>query len=120
MKNLASFSEEKSAWVVEKGQYGIWVGDSSVNLEISGVLEVAEDTVIETVRHILPLQEKLEELTCPEEIRMGQEKAWKEAAAAKGLQLISFLPHREEARTYEEHEAARAARELMADSWQRS
>lgn len=46
VKNLASYSPEASAWIVEKGQYGIWVGTSSVSLELSGVLEVVEDTVI--------------------------------------------------------------------------
>ncbi len=112
VKNLASFSEEKSAWIMEKGQYGIWTGNSSVSLEISGILEVAEDTVIEHVKHILPLQEKLEELVCPDEIRLAQEKEWKETAKAKGLQPVSFRPAKEEAKRYEEHEAGKLAGEL--------
>nr|WP_296439473.1 glycoside hydrolase family 3 protein [uncultured Acetatifactor sp.] len=132
VKNLASFSEEQSAWIVEKGQYGIWVGNCSVSkeegrfleeghflekgssLEISGILEVAEDAVIETVKHILPLQEELTELACPEEIRLAQERAWKAAALSKGLQPVSFVPVREAVKSYEEHEAAKAARELAA------
>lgn len=117
VKNLASFSEERSAWIVEKGQYGLWAGNSSANreeghsLEVCGVLEAAEDTVIEEVKHILPLQEKLEELTCPEEIRLAQEKAWKAAAAAKGLQPVSFAPAREAVKPCEEQEAQKAAGE---------
>ncbi len=114
VKDLASFSEEQSAWIVEKGQYGLWIGNSSANLEICGVLEVAEDTVIEEVKHILPLQEALEELTCPGEIRLAQEKAWKAAAEQKGLKPVSFMPHKEEVRTYPEHEAAIEAKKMAA------
>lgn len=116
-KNLASFSEEQSAWIVEKGQYGLWAGNSSANreeehsLEICGVLEVAEDTVIEEVKHILPLQEKLEELTCPEEIRLAQEKAWKAAAERKGLKPVSFLPQTVKAAAMAEADAEKAVGE---------
>lgn len=113
-KNLASFSEEESAWVVEKGQYGIWVGNSSVSLEVSGVLEVAEDTVIEAVKHILPLQESMEKLTCPEEIRLEQERKWKEIAEKKGLKPVPYLPGKETAGRYPEPEAAKTAKELAA------
>ena len=88
-KNMASFSEEKSAWIVEKGQYGVWVGNSCADLEISGVLEVEEDTVIEAVKHILPLQEPLKELSCPKDLRLLMERAWKEEAKARGILPIT-------------------------------
>lgn len=111
-KNLASFSETKAVWIVEKGQYGVWVGNSSNNLEIVGVLEVDADTVIESVKHILPLQEKLHELECPEAVRLERERAWKADAAERRLLPIKYVPAAEQVRTYSEPEAKREAREL--------
>ena len=39
-KELAYFSEEKHQWIVEKGTYGIWTGNSSVSLEYSSTVKV--------------------------------------------------------------------------------
>lgn len=113
-KNMASFSEEKSAWIVEKGQYGVWVGNSCADLKISGVLEVEEDTVIEAVKHILPLQEPLKELSCPKDLRLLMERAWKEEAKARGILPITCVPVKETARSYPVTEAEKMAEELTA------
>ena len=53
-KSLASYNEEESAWIVEKGEYGIFIGNSSVNNVLAGVIAVSEDYVIEKTGHIHP------------------------------------------------------------------
>ncbi len=113
-KNLASFSEEQSAWILEAGSYALWVGNSSVNTELSAVLLVEQDTVIERVAHILPLQETLDELVCPEELRMAQEASWKKLAEEKGLVPVPYVPGVPERASYEEKKEARWAKELAA------
>lgn len=46
-KVFASFSEEKQGWMVEKGLYGIWIGNSSAALTPCAVIRVGEDVCIE-------------------------------------------------------------------------
>ncbi len=91
-KALASFDEEKAAWVVEKGWYGIFVGNSSSDAKISGVLQVQEDVILESVKHICPLQEPLTELLRPDDIVRHMEQAWKKEAREKGLTPVEFAP----------------------------
>ena len=94
-KVLASFDEEKSAWVAEKGLYGIWVGNSSRDLVLSGVLDVKEDAVLESVKHICPVQEELKELVRPEDTACALEAAWHKEAEEKGLIPVEFAPKAE-------------------------
>lgn len=91
-KALASYDEERSAWVVEKGRYGIWTGNSSGNPVLSAVLSVEEDTVIEKTEPICPLRESLNELTCPQPVRFRKEKAWHRYAEEAQIPVIPFVP----------------------------
>jgi len=94
-KSLASYNEEESAWIVEKGEYGIFIGNSSVNNVLAGVIAVSEDYVIEKTGHIHPLQEKLEEIVRPDEVIEKLTIKWKEEARAKGIRVLQFVPTEE-------------------------
>ena len=94
-KSLASYNEEESAWIVEKGEYGIFIGNSSVNNVLAGVIAVSEDYVIEKTDHIHPLQEKLEEIVRPDEAIEKLTTKWKEEARAKGIKVLQFVPTEE-------------------------
>ncbi len=50
--SLTSFSEEKEAYVLEKGDYVIRVGNCSDNTVIAGILTLTEDVVTEEVKHV--------------------------------------------------------------------
>ena len=60
---LASFDEEKAAWILEGGTYGIWVGSSIQDAEPAGSLCLNKDAVLVQCEHICPLKEELKELT---------------------------------------------------------
>ncbi|MDO5346147.1 MAG: glycoside hydrolase family 3 C-terminal domain-containing protein [Lachnospiraceae bacterium] len=90
VKNLASFDEAKSAWVLEKGRYGVWAGNSSRNLSLAGVLEAEEDLILERVQHICPLQEELKEIAPDETLRKAMEQAWLEEANAKDIYPVKL------------------------------
>lgn len=92
IKGLASFDESRGAWVVEAGQYGIMVGNSSASVTVEGVLEVKETVSIEVVKHICPLKEELKEIVRPEELAVKMEAAWKREAEEKGLIPVVFVP----------------------------
>jgi len=91
-KSLASYNEEESAWIVEKGEYGIFIGNSSVNNVLAGVIAAGEDYVIEKTGHIHPLQENLEEIVRPDEVIEKLTTKWKEEARAKGIKVLEFVP----------------------------
>lgn len=68
-KQLASFNEETHSWIVEKGKYGILVGNSSDKLKLEAVLVVSDDTVLEQMDKICPLQEELEQIHLTKELK---------------------------------------------------
>ena len=113
-KGLASFDEEKAAWVVEKGFYGIWAGNSSADIKLAGVLDVKENAIIEEVQNICPLQQDLEEIVRPEDEIRKKEAAWLELAQNAGLELIPFTPEKEILKKIPENELDKKAAEVVA------
>lgn len=51
-RELASYDETLPGWVVEKGEYGIWIGDSLKNSNVAGILSLGRDTVIEYTKNV--------------------------------------------------------------------
>ena len=76
-KSAKGFSEIPDAWIVEKGLYGIWIGNSSADIDLCGVLSTAEDALLEKVQHICPIQETLKEIRRPDDTAHRMEQAWK-------------------------------------------
>lgn len=54
---------------MEKGKYGILVGNSSDKLKLEAVLVVSDDTVLEQMDKICPLQEELEQIYLTKELK---------------------------------------------------
>lgn len=91
-KDMASFDERRSAWILEQGLYGIWVGTSLQDAVLSGALCVEEEVILERVKPICPLQEALEELVWPQEDRMRRQAAWHAQLQARGIVPAVFRP----------------------------
>ncbi len=108
-KALASFDEERGAFVTEKGLYGIWTGDSSDNIELMGLLTVAEDAVIEEVPAVCPLQQPLDEIEPDRELAKKMEQSWQKEAVAKRLTAIPFAPTPERTAEYRMDDVDRMA-----------
>lgn len=49
-KQFAVFSEQIQAWVIEAGEYGIWIGNHAGSLKLAAVVEVLEQSVVERTR----------------------------------------------------------------------
>lgn len=78
---LASFDEEKAAWVLEAGLYGVWVGNSIADASVQGSLSLEHDALMVQCEHICPLKEELKELV-PDAMKMKEkEEAWINAAS---------------------------------------
>lgn len=115
-KSLASYDAEKSAWILEKGIYGITVGASSADLQLAGTVEVKDDFLVEQDQTICPLEpdqkDKLIEITPDAEASRKFTEGWTEAAASSGISHIIFVPTVEMLPEYKEDEIDRKAREL--------
>lgn len=85
---LVSYSEELAAWVLEKGTYGIWVGNSLASAKLIGSLKLDEDTVMVQCEHICEKKQELEEIL-PDPGKMAAKEAkWLEEA--KGLPCVEL------------------------------
>ena len=90
-KELAYFSEEKHQWIVEKGIYGIWTGNSSVSLEYSSTVKVEQSVSLEDTCVLENTAEIEEELWKTYECRK---------TTADNSHCIIFTPHPEEKKIY--------------------
>ena len=90
-KELAYFSEEKHQWIVEKGNYGIWTGNSSVSLEYSSTVKVEQSVSLEDTCVLENTAEIEEELWKTYECRK---------TTADNSHCIVFTPHPEEKKIY--------------------
>ena len=90
-KELAYFSEEKHKWIVEKGTYGIWTGNSSVSLEYSSTVKVEQSVSLEDTCVLENTAEIEEELWKTYECRK---------TTADNSHCIIFTPHPEEKKIY--------------------
>lgn len=95
-KNFASFSEEKQGWMIEKGLYGIWIGQHSGSLKKTALLSVEETKVVEETHTICPRQAEFEELT------RAQKNVEEEN---QNLPVVLFVPEKEEKRSYTTYSA---------------
>ena len=97
-KQLAVFSEERQAWIVEKGMYGIWIGGSSAEARLCAFVKVPEEVILEETHRICPRKEMFAELCID-----GSEKDIRRPPAEKERQLsvYEFIPRREKQKKYE-------------------
>lgn len=73
---LASYDESKAAWVLEKGTYGIWAGNSLDSARLVGSIQMDADAVMVQCEHICERVEELEELFPDKEKMCKKEAAW--------------------------------------------
>lgn len=79
---LASYSEKLAAWVLEKGTYGIWIGNSLASAKLIGSLKLDEDAVMVQCGHICEKKQELEEILPDSEKLAAKEAKWLEEAKA--------------------------------------
>ncbi len=101
---LASYSEEQAAWLLEAGTYGIWVGNALSSAALCATFVLDKDKVLVQCEHICPLKEKLEELQPARAKLEKKQKAWMREADEKKLPqlLISAKDLPTETVVYEE------------------
>ncbi|MDO5336131.1 MAG: glycoside hydrolase family 3 C-terminal domain-containing protein [Eubacteriales bacterium] len=88
LSQLASYCEERSAWILEAGSYGIWVGNSLNSAVLEGAFELDETAVLTQCGHICERKEALEELHADRDRLCRKEEIWKAQAREKALPVV--------------------------------
>lgn len=87
---LASYSEEQAAWLLETGTYGIWVGNALSTAALCGTFVLDETKVLVQCEHICPLKESLEELQ-PDKTKLEEKQtAWLRKAEERKLPKVQI------------------------------
>ncbi|MFR3881930.1 MAG: glycoside hydrolase family 3 C-terminal domain-containing protein [Lachnospiraceae bacterium] len=87
---LASYSEEQAAWLLETGTYGIWVGNALSTAALCGTFVLDETKVLVQCEHICPLKESLEELQ-PDKAKLEEKQtAWSRKAEERKLPKVQI------------------------------
>ena len=86
LDKLTSYSEAEAAWVLEKGSYVIWTGNSLESSTPCAVLALDADVVLTKTQNICPLKEELEEM------KQSSEKMTQKLAALLKLTEEKALP----------------------------
>ena len=86
---LASYSEDQAAWILEPGKYGIWVGNELNTSVLSGALELDQEAVMVQCENICPLKEELKEIMPFAKKVQARELAWHEELKAKGIVSVA-------------------------------
>ncbi len=94
-KQVASFSEETGAWVIEKGKYGIWAGNSSSSLSLEALLDVDETVIIEHTDRICRKTAEFME-TGSAAYAIDEAGKWLADAEAEKVPVFDFKPYMED------------------------
>lgn len=91
-KQLASFSENIDAWIIENGMYGVWIGNSSRSLELYTLLEVKETVLLEHTNSICKKTAVFQELNSAIYAK-DRNSDW--LAREQKVPILTFKPHKE-------------------------
>lgn len=88
LEEMASYDEKQSGWILEAGDYAIFVGSSLENSKCEAVLRFAQDYLLSIQEHICPLKETLTEKTQGQEILKKRQEQMDELV--KKVPVICF------------------------------
>lgn len=99
-KQLACFSEQMHAWIIDEGEYGVWTGNHIASLQLSALLTVSEQIVLEEVNELC---HKTEAFNDPGAAEFARSEAQKSLAAAKEqkIPVFNFVPQKEQKKTFQ-------------------
>lgn len=89
-ERLTSYDEENAAWILEKGFYGICVGNSLESAELIGGVQLDETATLEKVKNLFAKKDELKELAQQDGKTSERETAQKTLAAEKHLPVLEI------------------------------
>lgn len=89
-ERLTSYDEENAAWILEKGFYGILVGNSLESAELIGGVQLDEAVALEKVKNLFAKKDELKELEQQAGETGRREAEQKMQAAEKNLTVLEM------------------------------
>ena len=89
-ERLTFYDEENAAYILEKGFYGICVGNSLESAELIGGAQLDETAVVEKVKNLFAEQDEMKELEQETGKTSQREAAQKSMAAEKQLPVLEM------------------------------
>ncbi|MFG6369435.1 MAG: glycoside hydrolase family 3 C-terminal domain-containing protein [Lachnospiraceae bacterium] len=91
VRAMASYYEERSAWMLEEGCYGIFVGNSLESSVFCASVQMDGDAILAETEHICPIQESLDELKGNTEQVDARRQEWlKEVKSKPEITIHNF------------------------------
>ena len=98
--DLAGYSEQLRAWLMEAGTYGIWIGNHSASLQLAELFTVHKQTILEHTKGCFQPNAVMEE---PGIAEFAKNKAgeWLLTAEEQKIPVSTFIPREERERIYQ-------------------
>ena len=90
LKLLSSYDEEKAAWVLENGFYGIWCGFSLDKSALVSLLSLNKNAVIEKCRNLCTAEGAIRLFSVPPEEREEINAKWIEKGKSEDLPVLEI------------------------------
>ena len=89
-EKLTSYDEKNASWILEKGFYGICVGNSLESAEFIGGVQLDETATLEKVKNLFAKKDELKELAQQDGKTSEREAVQKTLAAEKHLPVLEM------------------------------
>lgn len=88
LEQLASFSEERSAWILEEGIYGVFIGNSLESSVAIGSLNLDKELILSETERVCPVEKPFDEIESPK--KQVEELRAKVLLKLKGLTSLTI------------------------------
>ena len=82
---LASYDENRASWILDGGNYGIWIGNSLQDAALCAVMELDGQAVLVSGRNICKPQKPIEEIAPDPKALLKKQAKWEALAKEKNL-----------------------------------
>ena len=85
---LSSYDESSASWILDGGNYGIWIGNSLQDAVLCAVMELDGQAVLISGTNICKPQKRVEEIAPDQEVLLKKQEKWETAAKERNLPFV--------------------------------
>lgn len=85
---LSSYDESSASWILDGGNYGIWIGNSLQDAVLCAVMELDGQAVLVSGTNICKSQKRVEKIAPDHEVLLKKQEKWEAAAKERNLPFV--------------------------------
>lgn len=85
---LSSYDESSASWILDGGNYGIWIGNSLQDAVLCAVMELDGQAVLVSGMNICKSQKRVEKIAPDHEVLLKKQEKWEAAAKERNLPFV--------------------------------